>query len=297
MKKWFAASELLLATIIWGFGFTASIWALTAFDPITISIVRFGVSFLIGVVALVAYPKWRHEFSRANFFGSMVPGLMLGATLCLQTWGLEYTTATKSGFITTLYVVTVPILDAMFFHVRLDRRHFIWVLLALVGTAMMVQLQLGQLNTGDLLTFACSFTAAFQILFIVQVSGRITSPFAFNTMQSFWCALAAVIFIPFYGHLHIHTPSFQAALGLCSLTFLSTLLAFALQVKAQKVLSPGISSVIFLLESPFAAIFAMIFLHETLTVWQSIGGVLIFVAAYRATQGAGHESKSQTATT
>jgi drug/metabolite transporter (DMT)-like permease len=293
-NKWLAASELLLATTIWGFGFTASMWALTAFDAVSISIIRFGVAFVIGFVILAVQRSSRRYLDRAHFLYSMIPGLSLGLSLCLQTWGLEYTTATKSGFITTLYVVLVPIFEAIFFRNILSKRHFIWVGIALIGTALMVQLQLGQLNRGDLFTFGCALTSAIQIIFIGRSSHHIKSVLSYNTFQSFWAVVVSFAFWPLYGRVHWSAPNIYAFAGLFSLAFLSTLLAFALQIKAQKVLSSSTSSLIFLLESPFAAIFAMIFLHESLTLWQTIGGVLIFTSAFQATRGSAHEPRGAT---
>jgi drug/metabolite transporter (DMT)-like permease len=74
-----------------------------------------------------------------------------------------------------------------------------------------------------------------------------------------------------------------AIIGLLSLTFGSTLIAFALQVRAQRVLSPSIASLIFLLESPFALIFAIYFLNESMTDLQATGALLIFFSAVGAT--------------
>ncbi len=284
-NKWWAASELLLATTIWGFGFTASIWALVAFDSISISILRFGIAFIVGAIIVRLNREMRPQLNRANLLKSFLPGILLGGMLCLQTWGLEYTTATNSGFITTLYVVFVPIIETLVYRKRLARNHALWVFLALVGTGLMIKLHFDSFNKGDILTLVCAITASLQMVAVGRVSQTIKSPFAFNTFQSFWAVIISLIFWPFYGRVLFQMPDMRAIIGLFSLIFLSTLLGFFLQVKAQKVLSPSISSLIFLLESPFAAIFAIFFLHERLTLWQTAGGVLIFFAAVQATRG------------
>jgi drug/metabolite transporter (DMT)-like permease len=63
--------------------------------------------------------------------------------------------------------------------------------------------------------------------------------------------------------------------GLFSLTFGSTLIAFAFQVKAQKILSPSVVSLLFLLEAPFATFFGLLFLGEELRSDQWLGAALI----------------------
>jgi drug/metabolite transporter (DMT)-like permease len=284
-NRWWAASELLLATMIWGFGFIAVVWAQQSFDSISISVFRFAGAFLIGLCVLAIHPDLRKELSLANLMKSLWPGLFLGSTIGLQSWGLETTTATNSSFITTLYVVIVPLIEALIYKKRLPRNHGLWVLVALVGTGFMIQLKMDSLNKGDVLTFFCAIAASLQIVSIGRASDTIRSPFAYNVFQSFWCLVASLAYWPIYGRVEIHSPGLYACIGLFSVTILSTLLAFFLQVKAQKVLSPSVSSLIFLLESPFATIFAIFFLHERLTLWQCLGGLLIFVSALKATRG------------
>jgi drug/metabolite transporter (DMT)-like permease len=39
-------SELLFATMVWGFGFIASIWALRGMGPVLNTALRFGIAFI-----------------------------------------------------------------------------------------------------------------------------------------------------------------------------------------------------------------------------------------------------------
>jgi drug/metabolite transporter (DMT)-like permease len=74
----------------------------------------------------------------------------------------------------------------------------------------------------------------------------------------------------------------KAVIGLLSLSLGSTTLAFYLQVRAQAHLSATVSSLLFLLESPFALIFAFLLLGESLSTMEAIGAFLIFTAAVLA---------------
>lgn len=280
-KRLFAASELTAATIIWGFGFVASAWALKAFDSASISAIRFSIGFLFGLAVLYIF---KVKIKKADVMVTMGPGLLLGFTLGLQTWGIEHTSITNSGFITTLYVVFVPLFQVLLFKVKPKRIHYFWLLLALTGTALMVQLKFTSLNVGDVYTFLCSLTAAGQILWIARVQKHIDNAFKFNTFQSLWAFVATLIFWPIYGKFYYHTPDIKALLSLMSLVFGSTILAFALQVKAQKVLPANTASLIFLVESPFAAIFAYFLLGEIWSPLQAVGAVLILIAAYGSTR-------------
>jgi drug/metabolite transporter (DMT)-like permease len=75
-----------------------------------------------------------------------LPALLLAGTLILQTWGLHYTTATKSGFITTLYVVFVPLLEALHLRRRISTGLWLCVLGAFVGTLLIVNVGLNEVE-------------------------------------------------------------------------------------------------------------------------------------------------------
>ncbi|MCB0351592.1 MAG: DMT family transporter [Bdellovibrionales bacterium] len=294
-----AFSELFLAAVIWGFGFTATVWALKSIDPISLTVVRFSAAFIIGIILYKVYqiltPHAPAVSHRTHFIYSMLPGFFLSMTLAFQTWGLELTTATNSGFITTLYVVLVPLFQKIFFKRKIPMIHGLWVVLALVGTALMIQFEMGDFNIGDILTFVCAIFAALQIIWIGRIQNKIQSAFLFNAYQSLWSALSALLLVPFYGALYIRAFDNLAIFGMLSVTLGSTLLAFALQVRAQKILTPSVASMIYLMESPFAAIFAVLLLKEVISPLQLGGGILIFVSAIGATINERARASSQKA--
>jgi drug/metabolite transporter (DMT)-like permease len=223
----------------------------------------------------------RSEITREQLKLSFIPGLLLGLTLLLQTWGLKYTTATKCGFITTMYAVFVPILERVWLKRRLPRLQPLYVGIALIGMALITDLHASQAewNIGDTLTLLCAVTAALHMVWFAFIHDKIQSSFTFNNFQSMWAALMALplaLVIDPFPNLDWANRSW---IGFISLSLFSTMIAFALQVRAQKVLSPSIASLLFLLESPFAGLFAMYFLNETLGTWQWAGAALILAAA------------------
>lgn len=281
-KQLVAVAELLTATMIWGFGFTATVWAMESFSSILVSVLRFSIAFLLTLPIIYMVKELRNEFHFKNLRLAALPGLMLGSTLILQTWGLEHTSATKSGFITTLYIVIVPIVEVLMLQKRIPRLHALWVAIALAGTALIVQLKIDDINFGDALTLACAFFAAFHIALLAKLGPQIKSPFLFNTFQSFWAAALALLVWPLFPGPHFKGYHFWAGAGLFSLTIGSTMLAFALQIKAQKKITASLASLIFLLESPFAMLFAIMLLGEVLTPGQAVGAILISIAAFGA---------------
>lgn len=284
MSRALAILELFVAASLWGFGFIAAIWAMQRLSPFELTFLRFFLASLLAVPWLLT--RSGRSKLRAVASLSFVPGVLFAGTLIVQTWGLQYTTATKSGFITTLYVVFVPLLESLLGRRALGAGLWGCVALAFLGTGMIVNVGLNALNIGDALTFVCALFATGQIYVMGQVSPRVRTPFLFNSMQAFWAAVLCSPFafqVDFWTRLsEFATWPITARLGVLSLAFGSTVIAFSLQVRAQARLSATVSSLLFLLESPFAMVFAIYFLAERLGPLELSGAVIIFIAAVLA---------------
>ena len=287
-----AVLELTIADAFWGFGFIAATWALRSMGPLAITGWRFFLAAMIGYGLMSFRKKTRREqYSLEQLKLAVVPGLLIGLSLVLQTWGLQYTTATKSAFITSLYVLLVPLFETTFLKRKLPRYHLVYVGVALIGVLLICDLaslstaatseDLAKLrpNFGDLLTIGCALAATLQIVWFGLIAKKIGSSFAFNNSQSLVAGIIPLLLS--FVLEPMPNPNWQdlSLQGLLMLTFGSTLIAFALQVRAQKHISPSIASLLFLLESPFSAFFAIFFLGENLKALQWTGGALIMVAA------------------
>ncbi len=274
-----ALAELLLAGCLWGFGFVAIEWGLRSFGPLTLNAIRFGLSFLVGTAFAYCVPALRKNLRLADAKLACFPGLLLGLTLILQTYGLQYTSITKSGFITCLYVVFVPLIGHFFLGDKVQRSHFLWVTVSLVGAALICQLDSLSLNFGDMLTLICAVAAALQILEVSRLSVRTQSALAFTLGQVFWATLiplAGAVFLESWPQAPLVPKSIY---GLSILILGVTLLSYCIQIRVQRVLSASLVSLIFLIESPFAAGFAYFLEGERVTLLQGVGGVLILIAA------------------
>ena len=284
-KRGLAGLELFIAATLWGFGFIASVFVLRETGASHLAFLRFALATVVLIPFLFTRSARAHV--RRYIKPAFWPALLLVGVLVLQSWGLMYTTATKAGFITTLYVVFVPLIEAAFNRRRVPQFLWMCVLISLVGTAMIVNLSLDSLNRGDALTLASALVAALQIIAIGRVTREIERPLIFNAVQTAWGALICAPFAFWPGAHHAslveiwHWPSLTFW-SLISLGFGSTVIAFALQLRAQARLSATVASLLFLLESPIALIFAMLLLGETLNSTEFIGALLIFVSAIAA---------------
>lgn len=273
-----ATIELIFAGAAWGFGFVATAWALQELTPTEVLFWRFFLAAGVGFLIYYATAKNRTASVKESIpIPAVWGGVLLGFTLVFQTWGLKFTTATNSGFLTTLYVIEVPLIAAIWLKHKILKEHIFAIIIAIIGTGLMVEVQKIKINPGDLLTVLCSLFAALHIVYVGKVSQKIKNVFQFNNVQSA-TALLMMSFLYFPQANKSFSVGLLTISGLLFLGLIASLIAFALQVRSQQVLSPTVSSLLFLLESPFAAFFGFLFLAETINFSQLLGAILILIA-------------------
>lgn len=274
-----ATLELFIAAAIWGFAFIAISWALKFWTPIQLIFLRNLIGATAGCFLVIFFERnWANWKTALRI--SFPPAIFLTVMLFFQSWGLQFTSVTKSSFITILYVVMVPFLEAVIERRWIPRSLLACVVIALYGMVLIVDLSSDfNFNSGDLLTLAAAFMAALHIISIDVATPKISNAFLFNVAQSVWGTAFSGVYLLATGSL----PSGQAdAQGIASILFMglgATLIAFYFQVRAQKILSPTVVSLFFLLESPMAMGFAFFLIHETITAQSLFGASLIVCAA------------------
>lgn len=279
--------EILIADIFWGFGFIGTVWALKDLNPFELIFTRFTGAFLASFFWIYFRSKAKyknseilHSINLKNFFAySFLPGFLLAVMLVLQSYGLSLgTTATQSSFITILYVVIVPLIT----HLLKIEKHslliVIWIFIALIGMALITKIKSFEFHLSDLLTLGCALFAAFHIVAVDYVNKKNIDSFYLNTGQALWCSLLLIPFLNFNLPMKLINLNPSSAMGLISLIFGSSLLAFYFQFKAQKNIQPTLAGLLFLLEAIFSMIFAYILLEERLDGVQMFGGFLIIFA-------------------
>ncbi|MDG0816136.1 DMT family transporter [Bdellovibrio svalbardensis] len=279
MTKNRAAIELVFAGVLWGFGFAATVWAMQAFTPTETLVYRFIAATVIGEIIYLVVKGPALRSAKEDFLRALPAGAILGTMLLLQAIGLKYTTATKSGFITSLYVILVPLFNAWFFKSPNHWRNYALAAVALLGTFILMDADLAGVNTGDLWTVACSILAAFHIIYIGKVSTKVGNAFRFNNFQSFWSLVVLTPLLFFQDSITWKVTNMEAWAGVLALGLGSSIVAFYLQVRTQRILTDTTASMLFLLESPFAALFGFLLLQERLSLFQTAGAVVIMIAS------------------
>lgn len=287
MKKSRAIYEMSFAVMTWGCGFLALHWGIGALTPFWLNTARFSVATLaLGTFFLIRGNLGSLK-KKELILSAVGPGVFISGSLLLQTWGLKTIPVSESALITSLYVVEIPIAQAL-----LKRRFppMIDILSAPLAVLSIFLVSGWDPNIqgsfiwefGHTLTLLCSLSQAIQILIVGKVSEKKYDPAAFHFWQIFWatwtCLIAALVFEPHPLVSQISSWDFKIWGSLFHLGILSTVIGFMIQIRAQAVLSELQASLMFLLEAPIASILAMTFLSEHFSPLQWAGGLLLLVA-------------------
>ena len=262
---------LLLAVMVWGTTFTVVKQALEFTTPFTFLTLRFGLALII--VTLLAGPTLKN-LTRREFVGGLLTGGSLFMGFAFQTWGLVYTGASKSAFITGLNVVLVPFLLWRLGQRRISSRRWLSAGLATVGLYLLMNPAAGGgLNRGDVLTLGCAVAFAVQIILLGIYAPTI------HIVRYFWIQLVTVTALAALGTVLSDdwqlTPAAPLWWGLGITGVLATTLGFMAQTWAQQRISPVRTALILAAEPVFAALFALAVMGESLSAAGWLGGVLI----------------------
>ena len=277
---------LLIASLIWGSAFVAQSLGMATIGPFTFTTIRVSLGALTLLPVCLVKDRFEKKKNplrekrafftkRELFYGSMM-GLAVFVAVNLQQFALAYTTAGKAAFITTLYIVFVPI-AGVFMKKRVPL--FVWfgVALAFVGLYLLcVSPTEGSVNIGDILALCCSLFFTLQIL-LIEKSGDETDGVKLSFLQFSVCGLLSIGMMFLF-----ETPSidgiFAAALPLLYAGCLSGGVAYTLQIIGQKNLNTTMASLLMSLESVFAVLTAWLFMQEEMHTSEIIGCVIMFTA-------------------
>lgn len=272
---------LLAVTAVWGATFVMVKDALAATGPFTFLAVRFTLAALVMTPILLA-GRHRRAWTGKLTLAGVVVGVALFAGYAFQTVGLQFTTPARAAFITGISVVLVPLISALVLRRRVGRGAWIGVALAAFGLAALsvgpdlldgAPLLQGATALGDAIVFGCAVAFALHIVLVGEISPRHGT--AVLTLAQI--AMAAGLGIAFAGTFERPTwGQMTAILPPAAFTgVVATVLAFTVQVRAQRFTSATHTALIFSAEPVFGALFAYLLVGETLAPPAVIGCGLI----------------------
>jgi drug/metabolite transporter (DMT)-like permease len=268
--------SLLLVSIIWGSAFVAQRVAGQQGNVYWFNAARYLLAALVVLpFVLRAALGLKLAYPREQYRWMFIAGFVLFVGSALQQLGLVYTTAGNAGFITSLYVVFVPLVLFLLWREKLHRISILAVALAGVGAFFLSTGGQLEIRLGDLIEILGALFWTFHVI----VLGKYASNFealSFSVGQLAVCGLLNLGVGLFTEKSMSLNPPLLIAIGYTAL--LSLGLCYTLQVWAQRHTPPTDAALLLSLESVFAVISGWLVLNEKLAPVQIFGCVLIFVA-------------------
>ncbi|MHA1869950.1 MAG: DMT family transporter [Promethearchaeota archaeon] len=306
---------LVLTTILWGSSFIIT-------KTMTEQIPRLfymGVRFLIAALAFLPLISRIKGFGKIEVLMAFNAGLIYFISNVTQTIGLAYTTASKSGFITGINVLLVPVFLGIFYHKKIDKKIWLAVILSTIGIAILsfsnnapnstnsnstsnsnsiltsgLLSLFNQINIGDLLTIITAITYALYIIYIEETKSKI-DVFMYSMLQMFFVSLFSFLgsfilefkqlFDPNYNYQWLNYLNHNALPIIGIFLYMGaivTSLTLVFQIHGQKYVSASKTAIIFALEPVFATFFAVLIGGELITIEVLLGALLILGSIFLA---------------
>ena len=275
---------LLAASFFWGTTFVAQILGMEGLGPYTYAAARFALGVLFIGALWFLYRDKRAEQRRAGTFRSgfragIPVGLAMFVGVTLQQVALLYTTAGKTAFITTVYIVLVP-LAAVLLGQRVRAVQWGGAVLAFAGVYFLSAHGETTINTGDLLVLICSFFWMAQILLIDRYA-RAVDAIELCFMQMIICTIGSAVLAAIYESF-AWSDIWGAAVPILYAGLFSCGVAYTCQILGQAYVEPTQAAILMSTEAIFAAVAGWIVLGETMSGVQLLGCVLLLGGALMA---------------
>ncbi|MCX6448501.1 MAG: DMT family transporter [Actinobacteria bacterium] len=277
-----ARHQLQLKLAPWALLAVAAAWG-AAFVVMKPAIERQSVNsflatrFVVAVVVMIALrPSVLQKFNKEMILKGSLAGFFLGTGYIFQTLGLARTGAAITGFVTGLYVVLTPLIAAVFLKEKIKAFTWFCVVLATIGLALL-SLRGWSVGIGEALVFVSAIAFAAHIVTLSKWSLGFDA-YALTIVQLSICALLTGVISIGQGY---EKPTDSGVWGVVIFTaVIATAVAFIVQTWSQAHMSSTKVAVILTMEVVFAALFAVAFGGESLTLQVSIGGAMVLLAMY-----------------
>ena len=277
---------LTITAIVWGLAFIFQRTGMEHIGPFAFNFFRclLGTSFLLLVSLFFRYKNAGH-YKAANFKPKLVTkNLLVGGTLAgvslflamsFQQVGMVSTTASKAGFITTMYIVLVPLMG-VFYGRRPSVKTWICVLIAAVGLYLISIKEGFVIEKGDFLVFISAILFGFQIV-VVDIFAPKVDSIKMNMTQFITCGILSLIVVLFKETVTIEAVK-AAGVAIMYTGVISSGVGFTLQVVSQKSISPTIASLIMSTEAIFSLVAGILILGERLVPKEMLGCLVMVIA-------------------
>lgn len=266
---------MLLVTLLWGTNFVAGKFAMEdGLSPNFYTAIRFCGAF---VILTAIYWKRMSGITKKTLWAGGLIGIAVGVGYILQTIGLSMTTAAKTGFLTGLYVVLVPVLNSLWKRILPAKKEIAGVATATLGLAVLSLNRDFTMGFGDILVFISAVSFAISIILISHFASQ-EDPVVLAVLQVGVTAVLSFLLGIFTEPVPMGTVfTGQTVLVLGYSILFCTAINTVVQNVAQSQLSPITAALILVFEPVFAGFFAFLILGEALGLKELSGSFLIIL--------------------
>ena len=286
LKKYTGESALLFTTVIWGGTFAIIKTALGSISPMIFLSFRFSVAAILFLPFVFGRLK---KLDSSSIKGGLILGLLYFGGFATQTLGLNYTSATKSAFITGTFVIFTPIFQIIIEKKLPTKGNIIGIILVASGLLFLssrenhfldVIHEFGtNFNVGDYLTLICAVFYSLYIVYLDIVSKKFDN-LSLVFMQISVTAVGGITGAMIFQATGIDISRFilnkDVIFAVIYTSLLATILTTTLQTKFQKYITPAKAGIIFSFEPIFASVVAFFLLSEKISNFGFIGCIFIF---------------------
>ena len=276
---------LLLVAIIWGSAFVAqrvagqlgSVYLFNGARYLLAALVVLPLALRVRGIAPLGNASYnpRRGISGEQYTWMFIAGFFLFAGSALQQAGMLYTTAGNAGFITSLYVVFVPVVLFLIWRESFHWMSVVAVVLAGVGAFLLSTGGRFEVQKGDMIELAGALFWTLHVIVLGKFAAKYDS-MSFSVGQLIVCGLLNLGIGIFTEPIMSFNRSLLFAIAYTA--FFSLGLCYTLQVWAQKHTPPADAALILSLESVFSVLSGWLLLNEKLAAIQVLGCILIFSA-------------------
>lgn len=289
-RKLFANLALLTAALVWGVAFVQQEQAAQYVGTFTVNALRSFVAViaLIPLILITSKKSGRPilERTKADRKLLITAGVLCGTFLCIssniQQFGIslypsDAAISARSGFLTALYVIFVPILG-LFFKRKVGLNVWLSALVAILGLYLLCGSSgISGIYLGDIVVLCCAVSFSFQILCVDHFISRVDAV-KLATLQFLTCGVLSLVLMVVFERPSLES-IMQASRYILYLGIMSSGVGYTLQIIGQKYSdNPTVASIIMSLESVFAALGGWVLLNKALAPVEIIGCVVVFAA-------------------
>lgn len=281
---------LLITSVIWGAAFAAQRLGMNYMGPFTFMAARYFLAFLsLGILSFVVR-LYRSKYAEkidnkisGCFKDYLISGIVTGCFLFLgssfQQVGILYTSVGKAGFITSLYIIIIPIFE-IFTGGKISKLTFMGIIFAVIGLYLLTVKESFSIEFGDFIVLISSFIWAGHILSIGYFTNKVNPVYMsfFQFAVCFLLSLSAMFVFEYDNFKNIFKAFMQGLFPIIYAGVFSAGVGYTFQMIAQRYTNPTIASLILSMEAVFGTISGYYFLNEILTVKELLGCAILFAA-------------------